>query len=845
LAAVGIAGKCQIKESRFFMNGKVTFMVSVVLACAVIGTAVEVEWTGKGADDLWSTGDNWEGGKAPAASDVIVLSSPPERGPVINSDVTCGEIRGPAWRGDRQSVDVLAGANVSIGGWWRFAEKGDSVGTINVLGGNVTIIGVLRCSNGSSAHGIVNVVDGVIRADGMFLSDTGGGEMNVSGNSLVTFLNDLRFGGNRGRLPMTINMNGGIIRVGKALCCPAHSDRAGQASINLHGGTIECASFSHAEVQYSMDITEGELIIKGDVTADINKDIASGYITAFGGKDAVRCRYQSRSDKTIVTATNRKKVYRPSPRNRCENVKPDSKLTWRAGRGGGKKYNLYIGTSLDAVGDSAKAVKEGLTENSFGPVLGFEKTYHWRVDVIDEGGTLHKGTTWQFTTTDGKASDPNPASQAEKVASNATLTWKGGLVATSHRVFFGDDPARLVDKGIVARLVDKGIVSGNSFKPEGLEFAKQYYWRVDAINGSWKQSPWKGKLWSFTVDPGKATNPKPIDLAQWKPTKMTLSWKAARAATAHTVYISDKLEDVENGTKAASKAQKQTAYTLELKEATTYYWRVDQVIGDKVVKGDIWKFSTVGMLDLKVDLAVPQWYDRMKARPGTVKPGWYPLFHPGWADMYMHDGVWLPVGKTTPDPEGILGTGIQLYIDNGKGGNGAITAYGLCRGGLAGDLPVFGEPVGDPIANSYFYSCDWAGQKNGDGFLLIRGLPAGEYEMTSYHNHWEPSQQQTRNCHDHVSGMPPMPSVTANPVPTEALPGYGSWALPKGTGKGVVSLLEAKNVKVSSVLSDDEVTTSLIKFSTDGSDVLIIYEAADNTYPDRARSGFQGHMECI
>ena len=85
-----------------------------------------------------------------------------------------------------------------------------------------------------------------------------------------------------------------------------------------------------------------------------------------------------------------------------------------------------------------------------------------------------------------------------------------------------------------------------------------------------------------------------------------------------------------------------------------------------------------------------------------------------------------------------------------------------------------------------------------------------------------------------------MPSVTANPVPASPLPGYGSWALPKGTGKGVVALKNAKDIKVSSVLSDDKVTRSNIGFATDGSDVLIIYEAADNTYPDRARSGREG-----
>jgi len=201
--------------------------------------------------------------------------------------------------------------------------------------------------------------------------------------------------------------------------------------------------------------------------------------------------------------------------------------------------------------------------------------------------------------------------------------------------------------------------------------------------------------------------------------------------------------------------------------------------------------------------------------------------------------VWLPLEESQKiDPKGILGTGIQLLIDNGKGGNGAVMGHGLCRGGLAGDLPVFGIPEGDPIANTYFFSCDWAGQKTGDGLVLLRGLPAGVYKVKSYHNHWEPSKQQTRNCHDHVSGMPPMPSVSANPVPPGGLPGSGL-AL-KGAGKGVISLLEAKNVKVSSVLSDDKVTTSLIEFSTDGSDVLIIYEAADNTYPDRARSGREG-----
>jgi len=809
-----------------------------LLIMAAVLSAAEIEWKGGGADNSWCTAGNWEEGKLPGTSDIIVLNPPPERGPVIDCDVTCGEIRGPVWKSSEPQVVDVVGCNVTINGWWRWANRGRGIATINVNRANLDIKGMFRLSDSGKTYGIANIVDSTVKCKGVLIGDGGNGEINMSGNVLFEVEDTVNMGGSPGDnprtyedVPLRITMNGGIFRIGGELRCPSDRDRAGKASVKLTAGTLQCKTFSHADVAYSMDIEEGVFIIAGDVTADIKKDIESGYITAFGGKDTVRCRYLSRADRTIVMASTRKKARRPFPRNRGENVKPDEKLRWRAGRGDEKTYNLYLGTSLDAVGPAARAISKGLTQNTYDPDLDFDKTYYWRVDTIDDAETLHKGLTWQFTTTDGKAYEPGPAAKAQKVASDTSLTWKPGLLATSHKVYFGTDPGKLAGKG---------TISGNSFKPEGLELGKTYYWRVDAVNGAWKQSPWKGNVWSFTVDSGKAGNPQPVNNAQWMPTKLTLSWAPARTAMAHTVYVSDKLDDVKNGAKPVSKAQKQTSYTVSsLKKATAYYWRVDEVCSGEVVKGDIWQFSTEGILDLKVDLAVPQWYDRSKPRPGTAKPGWVIWASGRWADMYMHDGAWLPSGNGA-DKDGILGSGVQFFLDNGKGGNGAVMAKGLCRGGLAGDLLPYGEPEGDPIANTYFYSCDWAGQKNGDAFLLIRGLPAGEYEMTSYHNHWEPCTQQTRNCHLCESGMPPMPSVTANPVPANPLPGYGSWALPKGTGKGVVALKNAKDIKVSSVLSDDKVTKSFIRFATDGSDVLIIYEAADNTYPDRARSGREG-----
>ncbi|MHC4645867.1 MAG: fibronectin type III domain-containing protein, partial [Planctomycetota bacterium] len=617
------------------MNGKVTFVVSVVLACAVIGTAAEVEWTGKGADDLWSTAGNWEGGKAPGASDVIVLSSPPERGPVIDSDVICGEIRGPAWSGDRQSVDVVDGANVKIGGWWRFAERGACVGTINILGGNVTIDGVLRCSNGSRAHGIINVVDGVVRADGMWLSDTGGGEMNVSGNSLVDFVNNLSFGGNRGKKPMIINMNGGMIRVGRELRCPHNSARAGMAAINLAGGIIDCASFSHADSAYSMDITEGELRIKGDVTAEMKEDIGSGYIKAFGGKGSVLCKYDAARDRTIVMAAGRKSAWNPNPGNRGEQVRPDAMLKWNPGKDA-QTYNIYLGTTLAAVASGAKAYRKGEKVPEIQPGLKFNQTYYWRVDTVDKAGVIAGGTVWQLTTTDGKTAAPNPQDDAIAVGVDAILAWRGGLVAASHNVYLGTNRDRV--KTATKPAIGKSTKEG--FKPEKLELGQTYYWRVDAVNSKWSESPWKGDVWSFTADEGKAENPRPVNKGFWTPTNVTLSWDGARTAVSHNVYFGENTR----GLKLVSSGQRETTYAPSpLKEATTYFWQVEEVhpSGQKI-KGDIWQFSTEGLLDLKVDLAVPQWNDRSKYREGTAKKGWFIWASSRWADMYMHDAGWLP-----------------------------------------------------------------------------------------------------------------------------------------------------------------------------------------------------------
>jgi hypothetical protein len=249
------------------------------------------------------------------------------------------------------------------------------------------------------------------------------------------------------------------------------------------------------------------------------------------------------------------------------------------------------------------------------------------------------------------------------------------------------------------------------------------------------------------------------------------------------------------------------------------------------------------MIALKVDLALPKSEKDPTPLPGTLKPGWTPFVTCRWADMYMHDATWEDgsSGKKPPGTAGLDGTGVHVMLECGSHGNGGFAVYGMSRDNLGGGGRPTGKPKGDPIANGWFHNIDWGGERTGDILMRINGLPAGEYEMTCYHNHWEPRKQSTRNSLDQPSRMPNLPLVRAMPLPAQPLPGYRGWDIGTGTGKGVASIREARDIDVTSVTSDDKVGKSVIRFKTDGSnDVLVVIDGGNNDYPDPARRGREG-----
>jgi len=79
-----------------------------------------------------------------------------------------------------------------------------------------------------------------------------------------------------------------------------------------------------------------------------------------------------------------------------------------------------------------------------------------------------------------------------------------------------------------------------------------------------------------------------------------LSWLPGAGATDHHLYFSDNLEAVTQSAAGADKGllTKTTFVPMGLASLTTYYWRVDEVVGGGAVKaGPVWSFVTVLPVD--------------------------------------------------------------------------------------------------------------------------------------------------------------------------------------------------------------------------------------------------------
>jgi hypothetical protein len=241
------------------------------------------------------------------------------------------------------------------------------------------------------------------------------------------------------------------------------------------------------------------------------------------------------------------------------------------------------------IGNDGNPVSEG-TEG-FGGMLDEVRVYNIALNA-DQIQAVMRGEPLPL------ASRPNPTDGTIILNTWVNISWAPGDFAVSHDVYIGDifDDVNNGDEStFVGNQVDTFFVAGfpGFAIPDGLVPGTTYYWRVDEVNEAEPNSPWKGKIWSFSVAPKTAYEPEPADGAESVDIDVTLSWTPGYGSKLHTVYFGDNFDDVNNAT--GGQALGGTSYspgTLDMAKA--YYWRVDEFDIVETHKGAVWSFITQG-----------------------------------------------------------------------------------------------------------------------------------------------------------------------------------------------------------------------------------------------------------
>jgi len=201
-----------------------------------------------------------------------------------------------------------------------------------------------------------------------------------------------------------------------------------------------------------------------------------------------------------------------------------------------------------------------------------------------------------------QAFDPNPQDGVIHPDTWVNLTWKPGDFAVSHDIYIGDNFDDVNDgthdsetfrgnQGMDAMYYIAGF-PGQAYE-EGLVNGTTYYWRIDEINDSHPDSPWKGRVWSFTVPPKTAYAPVPADGAEFVELDVKLSWTKGYGAKLNFIVFGEDFDVVNNAAMGVPTGL--TNYNPGLlKLAKTYYWRVDESDGFERHKGEVWSFTTLG-----------------------------------------------------------------------------------------------------------------------------------------------------------------------------------------------------------------------------------------------------------
>jgi hypothetical protein len=290
--------------------------------------------------------------------------------------------------------------------------------------------------------------------------------------------------------------------------------------------------------------------------------------------------------------------------------------------------------------------------------LEFDQTYYWRVDEVNAPPELiiYKGDIWSFTTESLAYPIPGiniiatASSQIEDQGPENTVNGSGmdmnGLHSNSTSAMWLSDSSDLGPVWIqyefdkLYKLHEMQVwnyngqlfLSGFGFKDVSVEYSDNgadwmslgnvtQFARATGTNEYaantvvdfndldiravkiTANSNWGGALFkqyglsevSFLQIPVYAHKPEPENGATDVAHNVTLSWRVAREAAEHKVYLSTDRQAVLDDTAPVVTVSQAMYGPISLELAKTYYWRIDEVNDvetPSLRQGDIWSFTT-------------------------------------------------------------------------------------------------------------------------------------------------------------------------------------------------------------------------------------------------------------
>ncbi len=274
--------------------------------------------------------------------------------------------------------------------------------------------------------------------------------------------------------------------------------------------------------------------------------------------------------------------------------------------GGGKDTSDYIDLPdgvLSALGDSA-TIEVWATQTAI---------QNWsRIWDFGSSTTHNVFMSWTVATT--LTND-----RVEWVGSSGTVTRDGSnapyTLGTEYHIVFAFQPGSITWYSAPAGAADLGPAKGTlqttnllSSLQDTNAWIGRSQWGDNTASASFNEFRlWKGALTEEereklhdqgpdTIDASIASKPFPANRALDVSRDIDLTWAPGENATAHNVYLGTSFAEV--GAAATSSplavAVGQDANSLDpgrLVFGQTYYWRVDEVVGGSVAKGNVWSFS--------------------------------------------------------------------------------------------------------------------------------------------------------------------------------------------------------------------------------------------------------------